>query len=118
MPIIRPVSIGRSRVQAHNAPATKTTATRSQLTRPVSNRAGESAKAAASQGRRGVTPASSHAASSVSTANPSALTITKIRISRCTSGRPPSSLAGRSLREVRSGDPFSQCVTWAAPQAQ
>ena len=58
----------------------------SQLTRALSARAGESAKSAASHGRLGFTPLSSHAASSAATAKPTALTMTKYRISFDTSG--------------------------------
>ncbi len=75
-PIITPVSTGRSRAQAQSAPATKTTASRSQFTRPVRARAGASAKPAASQGRRRLTPASSTVDSSATRASPIALTAT------------------------------------------
>ena len=63
-PISTPVSTGRSRDHAHRAPATIATAIRSQLTSPVSSRAGESTKYSASQGRPRWVPARNQVASS------------------------------------------------------
>ena len=83
-----PVSTGRSRDHAHSAPATRATAGRSQLTSAVSASTGATAKAAASQGRRGTAVARNHVDSSARSANPKALMTTKERISRWTCGSP------------------------------
>ena len=78
------MSTGLSLAQAHNAAATRTTASRSQLTRPVSNRAGEAANPSASHGRRGFTPERKSVESRAASAKNSAETITKARTSRIT----------------------------------
>ncbi len=88
-PIITPVSTGRPRAHAQSAPAASITASRSQLTSPLSTSAGLTANATASQGRPGLTPARNHAASIAISPSPTALTATKIRRSRCTSSRLP-----------------------------
>ena len=92
----------------------------SQLISPVSSSAGESAKAAASQGRRGLTPASSQADSSASAAKPSALTMTKTAQLASAPRSVPTSVADRLVgaRVARRATPVSQCVTQAAPYAQ
>ncbi len=81
-----PVSTGRSRDQAHTAPAVRATASRSQLISPVSSRVGEAASIAASQGRRRWVPATNHVVSRASAAKTSALTTMNHRISWLTSG--------------------------------
>ena len=95
-----------------------TTASMSQLMRPVSSSAGEAAKAAASHGRRGLTPASSHADSSAIAAKPRALTMTNPRISFCTWAVPARSPAGWSARACTSPAPVAFWVTHAAPYAK
>ena len=88
------------------------------MIRPVSASAGDRANAAASHGRRGSTPASSQAASRASTAKPTALTTTKARVSARTFGIDHSRSTGVAARGPTSGDPLTQWVTQAAPQAQ
>ena len=73
-PISTPVRTGRSRDHAHKAPATMATAIRSQLTSPVSSKAGESTKYSASHGRPRWVPARNQVAMNPKSASSSAVT--------------------------------------------
>ena len=90
----------------------------SQLMRPVSSSAGEAAKAAASHGRRRLTPARSQAESSAMAAKARALTMTKARSSFFTWPVPTRSPAGWSARSCTSSAPVTFWVTHAAPYAK
>ena len=107
-PTSTPVASGRPRAQVHSAPATSTTASRSQLMRPVSTSAGDAAKAAASHGRRGSTPASSQADSSARTREAEGVDDHEaaqlpLAPGRCSTRSP----AGTSQRASTSGEPVS-----------
>jgi len=88
------------------------------LTSAVSARAGETAKIAASQGRRRCTPVRNQVASSATAARPSALTTTKSRDSAVTVLSAARACGDWPYRSSMSGDPLSQWVTQAVPQAQ
>ena len=91
----------------------------SQLMRPVSTSAGEAAKAAASHGRLGLTPASSHADSSASAAKARALTMTNAAQLLLHLGG-ADQVAGRLVARARatSPAPVTFWVTHAAPYAK